>query len=93
MGDGKKTIPLRRCSGCVQMIPKQELIRVVREGEEVSVDLTGKKPGRGTYVCRNKGCIVKAEKKRGVERSLKSAVPKEVYEALKSLIEKEEMNG
>jgi predicted RNA-binding protein YlxR (DUF448 family) len=82
MADGKKT-PFRRCAGCGQMIEKPGLIRVVKDTDGVFVDLTSKKNGRGAYVCRNMECISMAEKKRGIERSLKGTVPTEVYEALK----------
>ncbi len=64
---------------------KKELIRVVRnENGEFSLDFTGKKSGRGAYVCPNLECIEKAQKNRGFERSFKMAVPKDVYENLKS---------
>lgn len=64
---------------------KKELIRVVRnENGEFSLDFTGKKSGRGAYVCPNLECIEKAQKNRGFERSFKTAVPKDVYENLKS---------
>jgi len=82
----KKT-PLRRCTGCGQMMPKPELIRVVRDDGEVVIDLTNKKRGRGAYVCRDEECLNKAAKNRGIERSLKTSVPKEVHEALRSSLE------
>ena len=57
----QKKIPLRRCNGCNEMKPKKELVRVVRSPEgEVSLDLTGRKPGRGAYVCRSADCLKKA---------------------------------
>ena len=76
-----KTVPLRKCVGCGQMKPKAELVRVVRapEGDTYVVDPTGKKPGRGAYVCENPDCIAKAQKQRGFERSYKSGAPKEIY--------------
>ncbi|MEG1614595.1 MAG: YlxR family protein, partial [Oscillospiraceae bacterium] len=59
----QKKIPLRRCNGCMEMKPKKELIRVVKNQEnEVSVDLTGKKSGRGAYVCKNLDCLEKSFK-------------------------------
>jgi len=82
---GKK-IPLRRCAGCSQMLPKPGLFRIARSGNEVSVDLTFKSPGRGAYVCRNGECIIKAAKNRGLERSLKGA-SKEIYEELRMILE------
>ena len=58
-----KKIPLRMCTGCMEMKPKKELIRVVKTPEgEVTVDLTGKKSGRGAYICRNIECLEKAFK-------------------------------
>ena len=75
-----KKIPLRMCAGCGEMKPKKELVRVVRApvkevdgvetGGEVSLDLTGRKPGRGAYVCRNPECLKKAQKARRFERAL-----------------------
>ena len=60
-----RRIPMRKCTGCNEMKPKKELVRVVRSPEgEVSLDLTGKKPGRGAYVCRNLECLKKARKAR-----------------------------
>lgn len=93
MGDGRSKTPIRRCAGCGQMIPKPGLIRVVHTNSEVSVDLTNKKPGRGVYVCRNGECLSKAEKNRGFERSFKKAVPKAIYEQLKSVLEEDETDG
>ncbi len=81
----QRKIPLRKCTGCQEMKNKKELIRVVRSDEgEFSLDFTGKKSGRGAYVCPNMECLEKAQKNRGFERSFKAAVPKEVYETLKS---------
>lgn len=81
----QRKVPLRKCTGCQEMKNKKELIRVVRnENGEFSLDFTGKKSGRGAYVCPNLECIEKAQKNRGFERSFKTAVPKDVYENLKS---------
>ena len=78
-----KKVPVRMCSGCGQHIPKKELIRVVRSPEgELSVDLTGKKSGRGAYLCQNVECLKKARKTRRLERSLSCQIPDEVYERL-----------
>lgn len=78
----KKT-PLRKCAGCQEMKDKKQLIRVVRSEEGVySLDTSGKKPGRGAYVCPNARCFAKARKSKGFERSFKGAVPMEVYDAL-----------
>ena len=86
----QKKTPMRRCTGCLTMKNKSELIRVVKLNSGVfEIDLTGKKPGRGAYVCPQKGCIEKAAKHKGFERSFKQAVPIEVYEKLKTDIESE----
>ena len=79
----QKKIPLRMCIGCMEMKPKSELVRVVREPEgNISLDPTGKKNGRGAYLCNQIECFRKARKSKGLERSLQCAIPTEVYEAL-----------
>ena len=78
-----KKIPMRQCAGCREMKPKKELVRVVRSPEGViSLDFRGKAPGRGAYVCPNLGCLRRARKARSLERSLDTAIPAEVYDAL-----------
>ncbi len=78
-----RKIPLRKCTGCNEMKDKKELVRVVRNNEgEFSMDFTGKKPGRGAYICKNVKCLEKATKSRGLERSFKASVSKEIYEQL-----------
>lgn len=80
---GMKKIPLRQCIGCGEMKSKKELIRVLKTTEdEIVIDATGRKNGRGAYICPSKECFKKAVKSKGLERSLKMAIPKEVYEAL-----------
>lgn len=75
-----KKIPMRQCVGCKEMKPKRELIRVIRTlDDEILVDATGKKNGRGAYICPNRECLDKAVKNKGLERSLKIAVPQEIY--------------
>ena len=82
MGASKK-IPVRRCVGCQEMKNKKEMIRVIRTKEgEFLLDATGKKNGRGAYICPSKECLGKAVKSKGLERSFKQAIPEEVYEAL-----------
>ena len=82
MGANKK-IPVRRCVGCQEMKKKKEMIRVIRTKEgEFLLDATGKKNGRGAYICPSKECLGKAVKSKGLERSFKQAIPEEVYEAL-----------
>ncbi len=96
MSKTPKKIPMRQCVGCREMKPKKEMIRVIRtagedDGEEILLDATGKKNGRGAYLCRNRECLRTAQKSRGLERSLKTAIPDEVYETLTK--EMEELEG
>ena len=77
-----RKVPVRRCVGCQEMKNKKEMIRVIRTQEgEFSLDATGKKNGRGAYICPSGECLKKAVKSRGLERSFKQAIPPEVYEA------------
>lgn len=86
-----KKLPLRMCSGCGQMKPKKELIRVVKSPEgEISLDLTGKKSGRGAYVCNQIDCLKKARKTRRLERSFSCQIPEDVYIRLEEELEKGE---
>ncbi|MBE6643295.1 MAG: YlxR family protein [Clostridia bacterium] len=79
----KKKIPERKCSGCGMAFPKPTLLRVVRAPDgSVSLDFTGKKSGRGAYVCRSVSCFKKARKAKRFERSLECEIPEEVYDAL-----------
>ena len=81
----QRKVPLRKCTGCQEMKNKKELIRVVRDDMGgFSIDFSGKKSGRGAYVCPDTECIEKAVKNKGFERSFKSSVPNEIYEILKS---------
>lgn len=76
-------VPMRQCVGCGEMKPKSELVRVVKTSEgEISLDRTGKKNGRGAYICDSAACLAKAQKARRFERAFSSAVPSEVYETL-----------
>ncbi len=76
-----KKIPMRQCVGCREMKPKRELIRIIRTAEEeILVDATGKKNGRGAYICPSRKCLEQAMKNKGLERSLKTAVPQKIYE-------------
>ena len=78
-----KKIPQRQCNGCGEMKNKKELIRVIKTNEgEISIDATGKKNGRGAYICPSMDCFKKAVKNKGLERSLKAAVPEEIYRQL-----------
>ncbi|MBQ7596575.1 MAG: YlxR family protein [Clostridia bacterium] len=76
----KKKIPVRKCTGCGEMKPKKELVRVVKSPEgEIFLDLTGKMNGRGAYVCRSAECLKKAKKSKRIERVFECAIPEEVY--------------
>ncbi|MDP4087799.1 MAG: YlxR family protein [Bacillota bacterium] len=79
-----KKIPMRMCTGCMEMKAKKELVRVVRNNEGVvSMDLTGKKPGRGAYVCHNLQCLEKAFKTKRLEKNLEVKISDEVYDKLR----------
>ena len=83
-----KKIPMRKCVGCQEMKSKKEMIRVIRTSEgEFLLDATGKKNGRGAYICPSKNCLEKAVKNKGLERSFKQSIPREVYEALEMEME------
>lgn len=78
-----KKVPLRMCTGCGEMKPKKELVRVVKSPEgEISIDLTGKKPGRGAYVCPKRECLRAARKARRLEKAFSGPIPAEVYERM-----------
>ena len=78
-----KKIPLRQCVGCGEMKSKKEMMRVLKTPEdEIILDLTGKKNGRGTYLCISRECLKKARKNKGLERSFKMSIPNEVYDSL-----------
>ncbi|MCL2696825.1 MAG: YlxR family protein [Oscillospiraceae bacterium] len=79
----ERKIPIRKCVGCAEHSGKRELIRVVRSKDgEVSLDFTGKKSGRGAYICKDAQCLIKAHKKKSLERGLKCEIPAEVYKKL-----------
>jgi predicted RNA-binding protein YlxR (DUF448 family) len=81
----KKKIPQRRCVGCGETRDKKELVRVVRSPEgEISLDLTGKKSGRGAYLCNNLACLKKARKSKRIEQNLETSIPEELYDALEN---------
>ena len=78
-----KKIPMRQCIGCGEMKAKKEMTRVIKNPEgEFLIDATGRQNGRGAYVCKNRECLVKARKSKGLERSFKMSIPNEVYDAL-----------
>ena len=80
----QKKVPMRRCVGCMESKPKKQLVRVVKNAAgEISMDLVGKKPGRGAYVCPDPACLAKAQKKKALERALETEIPEAVYAALR----------
>jgi predicted RNA-binding protein YlxR (DUF448 family) len=80
-----KKIPMRMCLGCGEMKPKKELVRIVKSPENViSLDLTGKKSGRGAYICRSCDCFEKARKGRRFEKSLSCKIDDSVYEVMQN---------
>ena len=80
-----RKIPMRKCTGCNELKPKKELIRVIVTPEdEVMLDTTGKKNGRGAYICAKAECLREARKHKGLEKSLKRAIPSEVYDSLEA---------
>ena len=84
----KRKTPLRKCTGCLEMKNKIELIRIVRNDQnQFLLDFTGKHAGRGAYICPTFSCFEKAYKQKGLERSFKQAVPKEVYVALQEKLD------
>jgi len=80
-----RKIPLRECAGCGELKNKRELIRIVRSQDgEFSIDQTGKKAGRGAYICPSAECLLKAQKHKGLEKSFKQVIPASVFEQLKA---------
>ena len=78
-----KKIPLRQCVGCMEMKEKKSMMRVLKTPEgDIVLDTTGKKNGRGAYLCRTMECLKKAEKNKGLERSFKMGLSKEIYAGL-----------
>ncbi|MDY3863177.1 MAG: YlxR family protein [Eubacteriales bacterium] len=83
-----KKIPMRQCMGCNEHKPKGELIRVVRSPEgDISLDFTGRKNGRGAYLCRSVACLRKAAKSRRIDRVLECTVPESVWAEMEREIE------
>lgn len=87
----EKKIPTRRCTGCGEHFPKIELIRIVRSPEgEISLDKTGKKSGRGAYICPSIACLKKARKSRRIAQNLECEIPEGVYDALEAQLSDEQ---
>ena len=82
---------MRKCIGCQEMKSKKEMLRILKTTEEeVVLDTTGKKNGRGAYLCMERECLKKARKNKGLERSLKMSIPDEIYDNLEKEFEKGE---
>ena len=76
-----KKVPMRQCTGCREMKSKRDMIRVIKTAEnEICIDATGRKNGRGAYICPSMDCLKQAMKSRGLERSLKMSIPDTVYQ-------------
>ncbi|MDO5123204.1 MAG: YlxR family protein [Eubacteriales bacterium] len=98
----QRKIPMRKCTGCNEMKPKSELIRVVKapdkvneQGEviekgEISLDLTSKKPGRGAYICKDINCFLSARKAKRFERAFSTQIPSSVYDSMEEELTKSE---
>jgi len=85
-----KKIPERQCLGCNGHFPKKELLRVVRTPqEEILLDFTGKKSGRGAYICRSVSCLRKARRSKRIDRALNVSIPDEIYDRMESEISDE----
>ncbi len=79
---------MRQCTGCREMKNKKEMIRIIKTAENtIELDATGKKNGRGAYLCFCRECLQKAQKNKGLERSLKTAIPEEIYLRLEKELE------
>ena len=86
-----KKIPMRMCLGCGEMKPKRELIRVVKSKEgDLSLDLTGKKSGRGAYICKSVECFEKARKARKFERSFSCMISEDIYNSMEGELRENE---
>ncbi|MBR6644475.1 MAG: YlxR family protein [Clostridia bacterium] len=89
-----KKIPQRKCMGCMESRNKSELIRVVRAPDgEISLDLKGKKSGRGAYICQNISCLKKARKGKRIERALECEISDDIYTALEAQLLESDSKG
>lgn len=85
-----KKIPMRMCLGCSEMKPKKELVRVVKSPDgEISIDLTGKKSGRGAYICKSADCLLLARKGRKLEKSFSCKIEDSVYDTMEAELKSE----
>ncbi len=86
-----KKVPLRQCVGCSEMKSKKDMMRVLKTAQgEIILDVTGKKNGRGAYLCVSRECLEKARKNKGLERSFKMSIPDQVYDSLQKEFEQSE---
>ena len=84
-----KKSPMRQCVGCREMKQKKDMLRIIKNAEnEILLDTTGKKNGRGAYICPDGECLAQAIKTKGLERSLKTAIPGEVIDTLTKEMER-----
>ncbi len=89
-----RKVPLRQCVGCQELKPKRSMLRIVITPQgEIMIDPTGKKAGRGSYICNDHNCFVLAKKRRALDRGLKTQVADEIYEALLRQIESYEVQS
>ena len=87
----EKKIPMRQCVGCREMLPKMELIRAVKPKDgDVELDFTGKKSGRGAYICKNSECLKRARRSKALERAFECTISPEVYDTLEKRLSEEE---
>ena len=87
----ERRLPIRRCSGCGERFAKNTLVRVLRTPEgEITLDLTGKRSGRGAYICKSATCLKKARKARRIEQALECAIPESVYDGMEAEIARAE---
>ncbi len=85
-----RKIPVRQCLGCNEHKPKKEMLRVLRTPEgEITLDFTGKKSGRGAYICPKAACLKRARKSRRIDRALECDIPEEVYDAMENALAEE----
>lgn len=89
-----KKIPIRMCIGCGENKPKKELIRIVKSSDgEISLDITGKKSGRGAYICQSQDCLNKASKNHRLEKNFSCKISPEIYEGLQNALSKIERHS
>ena len=81
--------PERMCVTCRQMKPKSELIRIVKNGDTAEIDMSGKKKGRGAYICKNEECVKNAKKRRAISRHFKTAIPDSLYDDISEAVKSE----